>query len=297
LSAADITNSAGVVNGVTNTATASGKDPGNATVNALPSSTSTTITTVAALSVTKTAASPTTAAGANPSVTDAGDTITFFYAVMNTGTVTLTLVQPVDTGPKFNAIAGTNTLGAFTPAPLTLVAGASQTFTANYTLSYADVANGVGINNGVTNTTTATGRNPANAVITSLPSTATTTIPAAASLFLVKTAVLTDNPGGTATNADLSELITYTYTVQNNGNVPVTNVLLTDLHGTPASTVPLGTGAGGITSETLSVPGPAGIPASPDTTANNGIWSQLAPGATVTFTWPHSVTQAEMDHG
>jgi uncharacterized repeat protein (TIGR01451 family) len=297
LSAADITNSAGVVNGVTNTATASGRDPGNVIVNALPSSTSTTITTVAALSVTKTAASPTTAAGTNPSVTDAGDTITFFYAVMNTGTVTLTLVQPVDTGPRFNGIVATNTLGAFTPAPLTLIAGASQTFTATYTLSYTDVANGVGITNGVTNTATATGRNPANALITSLPSTATTTITASASLFVVKTGVLADNPGGTATRADLTEVITYTYAVQNNGNVPVSNVSISDLHGTPGVLVPLGTGAGGITGETLSVAGPAGAGASPDTTSNNGIWSQLAPGATVTFTWPHPVTQAEMDHG
>jgi hypothetical protein len=45
------------------------------------------------------------------------------------------------------------------------------------------------------------------------------------------------------------------------------------------------------------VPGPLGAGASPDTTANDGIWSTLAPGATVTFTWAHTVTQAEIDHG
>jgi uncharacterized repeat protein (TIGR01451 family) len=297
LSAADIINAAGVTNGVTNTATASGKDPGNVTVNALPSSTSTSITALAAVSVTKTVTSPTTALGANASLTDAGDTITFSYAVMNTGTITLTLVQPVDAGPKFNGIAGTNALSAFAPAPVTLVGGASQAFTATYTLSYADVANGVGIVNGATNIATATGRNPANALITSLPSSAATTIVAVPSLLLLKKGVLADNPGGTATKADLAELITYTYDVQNNGNVPVTNVSITDLHGTPAATVPLGTAAGGITGETLSIPGPAGIAGSPDTTLNNGIWTQLAPGATVTFTWPHAVTLAEMDHG
>ena len=295
LSAADIVNAAGIINGVTNTATATGKDPGNVTVNALPSSTSTSITAVAAISVSKSAAAPTTALGANATLTDAGDTITFTYVVTNSGTITLTAVQPVDAGPKFNGIAGTNTLGAFSPAPVTLVAAASQTFTATYILSYADVANAVGIANGVTNTATATGKNPSNVSINSVPSTATITIAAASSLFLVKTGALVDNPGGTAAKADLAEVITYTYAVQNNGNVSVTNVSITDLHGTPAVTVPLG--AGGITGETLSTAGPAGAGASPDATANNGIWSQLAPGATVTFTWPHGVTQAEMNHG
>jgi uncharacterized repeat protein (TIGR01451 family) len=297
LSAADVINAAGIINGVTNTATATGRDPGNAIVNALPSSTSTTITAVAAISVSKTAASPTTALGANATLTDAGDTITFFYAVTNSGSVTLTLVQPVDAGPKFNGINGTNTLSAFSPASVTLTAGASQTFTATYVLSYMDVANAVGVANGATNTATATGRNPSNVAINSPPSTASTTIVASPSLILVKSGVLADIAGGTATKADLNEVVTYSYVVQNNGNVPFTNVSITDLHGTPPITVPLGTGAGGITGETLSAPGPAGPAGSPDATANNGIWSQLAPGATVTFTWPHPVTQAEMDQG
>ncbi len=95
----------------------------------------------------------------------------------------------------------------------------------------------------------------------------------------------------------VGQIVTYTYTIANTGNVPMTNVQVKDLHGTPAVLVPLGTGAGGITSETLTIPGPLGAAASPDATANNGIWSTLAPGATVTFTWAHTVTQAEIDHG
>ena len=93
----------------------------------------------------------------------------------------------------------------------------------------------------------------------------------------------------------VGQTITYTYVISNIGNVPVTNVQVKDMHGTPA--VQIANGAGGVTSETLSTLGPLGAGASPDATANNGIWSTLAPGASVTLTYTHTVTQAEIDHG
>jgi hypothetical protein len=93
----------------------------------------------------------------------------------------------------------------------------------------------------------------------------------------------------------LNQTVTYTYTVANTGNVAITNVRVTDMHGTPAVQIPWG--AGGITGDTLSIPGPLGAAASPDTTANDGTWSTLAPGATVTFTYTHTVTVAEMNQG
>jgi hypothetical protein len=291
----DVINGAGLTNGVTNTATATGRDPANTLVTSGPANAATSITSVAAVNVTKTAASPTTALGANATFTDAGDTITFFYVVKNMGSVALTLARPVDVGPKFNSIAGTNTLSAFTPASVSLAIGAQQTFTATYTLSLADVANGVGLTNGVSNTATATARNPANVIVNSASSTATTTVIAVPALALVKTGVLVDNPGGGATTADLAEVITYSYVVQNVGNAPITNVTINDLHGTPAAVVPLG--AGGITGEVLTVVGPYGAAASTDSSANDGTWTTLAPGASIKFNWPHAVTQAEMDHG
>ena len=98
-----------------------------------------------------------------------------------------------------------------------------------------------------------------------------------------------------ATPVVVGQTITYTYTVANTGNVGMSNVQVKDMHGTPAAQIPLG--AGGISNETLTVPGPLGAGASPDGTANNGIWSTLAPGATVQFTYTHTVTQAEIDHG
>jgi hypothetical protein len=93
----------------------------------------------------------------------------------------------------------------------------------------------------------------------------------------------------------LGQVITYTYTIANIGNVAMTNIQVKDMHGTPAVQIVLG--GAGIKSDTLTVPGPLGAAASPDTTANDGIWSTLAPGATVQFTYTHTVTQAEIDKG
>ena len=93
----------------------------------------------------------------------------------------------------------------------------------------------------------------------------------------------------------LGQIVTYTYTIANTGNVVINNVQISDMHGTPAALVP--TGGAGITSETLTVPGPLGAGASPDSTSNNGIWSTLAPGASIQFNYVHTVTQAEIDNG
>ncbi len=254
------------------------------------------------MTITKTAAAPTTALGADATHTDALDTITYTYVVTNTGNVTMNSAVPVDAGPKFNGFAGTNSLGAFSPASATIIPGGSQTFTAVYTLSTLDVYHGADIVNGVTNSAVATGTyGPLNTAFT-IPAankaTATTQIAGFPSLTIAKVAVLTDIGGGTAGKADVGETITYTYTITNNGTVPVTNVSPRDNHDTnpgPGSLVALG--AGGITGETLSAAGPLGAGASTDATANNGIWSVLAPGASVTFTWAHIVTQAEFNHG
>lgn len=297
LTTADVANGAGVTNGVANTATAQGTAPNGAIATSASATATTSITTVAGVTVTKTAGAPTTAAGTYPTVTDAGDTITFTYVVKNVGSVTLTNVIPADAGPKFNGTAGTNALSAFSPAAaVTLTAGSSQTFTATYTLSALDVSQAVGITNGVTNAATASGRNPAGTTVTSPVSNASTTITATPRLKIVKSFTLTDISGGTAGQADVNETVVYTYVVTNEGNTPITNVTIDDMHGTPATAVPVG-GAGGITGETLSNAGPLGAGASSDGTANDGFWSNLAAGASATFTWTHAVTQAEVDHG
>jgi uncharacterized repeat protein (TIGR01451 family) len=93
----------------------------------------------------------------------------------------------------------------------------------------------------------------------------------------------------------VGQTVTYTYTITNTGNVSINNVQVADMHGSPAALIPVG--ASGITGETLTVPGPLGAGVSPDTTANDGIWSTLGPGATIRFIYNHTVTQAEIDNG
>ncbi|MEO9322649.1 Ig-like domain-containing protein [Nocardioides sp. C4-1] len=101
--------------------------------------------------------------------TAVGQTLTYTFAVANTGNVALSNVQVNDSR------AG---LGPITCTPIaaggTLPVGATTTCTATYTVTQADVNAGVGI----TNTATATGTPPAGSGLppaTSTPSTATST--------------------------------------------------------------------------------------------------------------------------
>jgi uncharacterized repeat protein (TIGR01451 family) len=237
--------------------------------------------------------------GADNSIADAGDTIKYQYIITNNGNVTMSSVVPVDPKPKFGTaqVTGTGSFVGFviTAGSATLAPGQSVTYTNIYTLSQLDVDRAAGNVSGptaVVNTATAAGT-PASGIYTpSSTGTATTTIPAGPKLSIVKSASLADIGGGTALKADVGELITYTYVVQNTGNVAITNVSINDTHeGTLI-------GAGLIKNETLGPDGPlAPTVTSTDATANNAVWSVLQPGATVTFTYVHTVTQTEINNG
>ena len=83
----------------------------------------------------------------------------------------------------------------------------------------------------------------------------------------------------------VGQTVTYTYKVTNTGNVPVANVTVSDTHN--------GTGVfAGPNNETLVLP-TGGF--SSDTTANNGIWTLLGVGDTVSFTATYVVTQHDVD--
>jgi uncharacterized repeat protein (TIGR01451 family) len=179
-----------------------------------------------------------------------------------------------------------------------LLPGASVTYQATYTLSQLDADRAAGITvpaNAVNNSATATGTPASGTLGVVPPGTATTTIPAGPKLTISKIGTLNDvvAPGNTAGVADVGETITYSYTVVNAGNVAITNVSINDTHEGALLA------AGTVKNEVLVTEGPLGTPASTDVTAplNNGTWSTIQPGATIRFTYTHTVTQAEVDGG
>lgn len=288
---------------ITNTATANGT-PAAGTLVAPSASASVPVATGApTLTIVKTAGAPVEVG--SDSVINAGDTILYTYVVTNSGNVSINSVTPVDTGPKFNTLNGTGTLGAFTlisttngaSAGATLLPGESGTYTALYTLSAIDAYRAAGITvaggNAVENSATATGSPVTGTLGAVTPSTAEVAIPAAPKLAIAKNrSITTDN--GSAGVADVGDVITYTYVVQNTGNVTITGLSIADIHEGAALASPPN-------AETLTSDGPlaAATPSqvSTDATANNAVWSTIRPGATVTFTYVHTVTQAEVDAG
>lgn len=214
----------------------------------------------------------------------AGDLMTFQYVVTNSGNQTLTNVTPVDAGPTFDGNSGTGSMGAFsvtTGNAASLAPGASVTFVASYTLSGLDVYRAASVADGVNSSATSTSTEHTDGDSSNVVA----TIPAKPSLGIAKTAVLNDE--AVEDNlAQLGETITYTYTVTNNGNVALTNVGIQDTHeGVLLTPAPAG--------ETIVTEGP--IQASTIGTADDGVIDQLEAGAVATFTYVHTVTQAEID--
>ncbi|MCR4269468.1 beta strand repeat-containing protein, partial [Nitratireductor sp. ZSWI3] len=202
-------------------------------------------------------------------VPDAGETITYAFTVTNTGSVDLTNVNLADSTPGVTVSGG----------PISLAAGASDatTFTASHTLTQADVDAGTFVNQAeVSGTVAATGFN-----ITDLsddPSDATDTdadgdgepddptvvlLTAAGANTLEKASSLNDTNGNG--RPDAGETISYVFTVENTGNVSLTNIVVSDDRAT--------------------------VSGSP-------IAGPLAPGASDTsVTGSYTVTQADIDAG
>ena len=178
---------------------------------------------------------------------DEGETIVYTFDVTNTGNVTLQDVTIDD--PRVSAV---------TPAPVTLVPGQSQTFTASaYTVTQADIRTG-----SVDNTALATATSPTGPVQSSPDSTTTPTPTPDPQLVLTKTAEITGDVDGDG-RADAGDTVTYTFEVENTGNVDVTGVSIADPR------VPVTT------------------PASQDVPA----------GETRTYTGTYVATQADVDFG
>jgi len=233
--------------------------------------------------------------GPDDTIIDAGDTIVYRYTVTNTGSLTEDNVGITDVGPTFNTVAGTGALGtiaevtgagAGTGDAATLAPGETVVFEATYTLSALDILNAAGVTDGVSNIATASSDDIPNSP-PSLP--AETEIPARTGITIAKVAVLNDEINAD-TFAEADETITYTYTVENTGNVALTNVRVEDTHETVLLVFPNAPRAEAITTEGL-------LQVSDLGTADDGVITRLEAGAIATFTYVHTVTQAEVDDG
>jgi uncharacterized repeat protein (TIGR01451 family) len=227
---------------VANTATSTAVRPGNVTITRTAPST-VLITATRAYTITKTA----TVNGAG----GLNDTIDYVISLKNPGNVTLTNVTYTEAlSPLTNVVASwpNGTTGVLPP-------GSTATITARYTITQTDVDNG-----SVTNTVTGTAQPPAGGAVLNA-----TSGPVVTSTGAQRKELRTTKVANVTTGATLNQVITYSFTVTNTGNVTTTNVALVD---------PLL----GAATPTLSS-------------------TTLAPGATATATATYTVTQADIDAG
>ncbi|MFJ9317740.1 hypothetical protein ACIRN4_26355 [Pimelobacter simplex] len=233
---------------VNDTATASGTPPGGGDpVTSPPSDASVSADPRPALEVVKQASPATVAA--------VGDVITYTFTVTNTGNVTLSDVAVDD---RQDAPAG-DLDGPITCADTTLAPGAETECTATYTVTQADLDHG-----SVNDTATASGTPPGSGdPVTSPPSDASVAADRSPSLALAKAAA-------PETVAAVGDVITYTFTVTNTGNVTLTDLAIDDRQAPPAGRL--------------------------DAAPSCGV-TRLAPGAETTCSATYTVTQADLDHG
>jgi len=243
-------------------------------------------------------AAPSITAGVDNTIIDTGDTIIYRYTITNNGSLTEDNVDVVDVGPTFNGVAGTGTLSAFTEVTgagagtgdaATLAPTETVVFEATYTLSALDILNAAGVTDGVSNVASPVSDDLPDGPGTPVSPPAETEIPARTGITIAKAAVLNDEIN-VDTLAEADETITYTYTVENTGNVALTNVRIDDTHEGALLVFPNAPRAEAITTE-------GDLQASDLGVADDGVILRLEAGAVATFTYVHTVLQSEVDDG
>ncbi len=131
-----------------------------------------------------------------------GDTITYSYNVTNTGDATLSSVLLID-----------DRLGQIALGKNTLAPGETITATATYTVVEVDLPGPI------VNTVTVSGNDVQNKQVSSI---ASATVPLTTNPAINVTKAASQN------SANVGEVITYTYTVENTGDVTLTNIVLQD---------------------------------------------------------------------
>lgn len=239
---------------------------------------------------------------------DAGDKITYTYAVTNSGNVTVRDVKVADahdgvgTAPAIvvpitvTTDAGTIPLGTVNDSvdPVTgdgdwdrLGPGDVITFTSTYTVVVADITGaGGGTGTGLSTNPEPDGflDNTATASATYNDGVTTVTVSDTDTrnfILDVTTQLLITKMADDVTDVIAGQLITYTYTVTNNGNTPLTSITLADTHnGIPGSLTP------GFVSFTTNT----------GSTNTGNLINILQPGDVAQYTATYIVTQADVDN-
>ena len=224
-------------------------------------------------------------AGANPA-TAAGQLVTYTITVANSGNITLAgpvLTDSLLLGASARTLTSGPTLtGGDGGTVGTLDVGETWIYNATYVVTQADFDAGSGslVNTATFSTTLVAAKNSA----------VTTPLTRTPSLEVVKSWAFA--PSGDLNSngiVEVGDTVRYFFATRNNGNVTITNVSINDTffgQGTPP--VP---GNEVLTTDVA----PAGT--STDATGNNGIWSVLGVGDTVTFRADYLVIQADIDAG
>lgn len=228
---------------------------------------------------------------------DTGDKINYAYLVTNSGNVTLDQVTVSDAHQGVGAALTIATPTSVTTDNGTAAAGTLNdstnnnlvndgnwdklgpgdviTFTSSYTIVAGDLTAPTSADGHLDNLATVSGAYTGNGAPVNVTATSAASVPLniAPALTVSKTATPDTNvPAGT--------VVTYTYTVTNTGNVPITNVTLADTHnGIPGALVPA---FQSFTTNTGS------------TNSGNTI-TLLQPGDVAVFTANYTVTQNDVD--
>lgn len=196
---------------VQNTALAKGEDPDGKEIDSNVDKTTTGLDPTTELVLKKTAGAVKDVNGNG--LTDAGDTITYSFAVTNNGTVTMKDLKVNDAKLPGDAIS----------CPATsIAAGETITCTGTYTITQADVDAGT-----ADNTATVSGTPPSGTAVTSGPSDTETPITGSSSLTIVKDGTDPKDVNGNGF-VDKGDTIDYTFTVTNTGTTTLKNLVVND---------------------------------------------------------------------
>lgn len=237
-------------------------------------------------------------------VAQVGDTITYTFTAQNTGNQTLTAVSMAD--PHDAAASGTFSSIDLAASPLTdaglftgdstddgadavwdtLAPGDTVTWEATYVVDQDDITNQMGGDGSIDNIATASATNPGGGTTTDDSGQVSVPVEGANPNLLV-TKLATD--GGDInvildTDVPVGTVITYVYTIENTGNVPVSNITVSDEHKGVV---------GALTPTFASLTNTSG---NSDNIDGDDTINVLAPGDVATYTATYTVTQDDIDN-